>query len=67
MNTNGNLKKIGDVDVPMDYKVNFRNNFPQQIQLLQIRRNNRSSFSFNIIIWNLCKDVVRLILILLNF
>ena len=50
----------------MDYKVNFRNNFPQQIQLIQLRRNNRSSFSFYIIIWNLCKDVT-LILILLKF
>ena len=52
---------------PMDYKVNFRNNFSKQIQLLQLRRNKRSSFLFYIIIWNLCNEDVTLIQILRKF
>ena len=52
---------------PMDYKVNFRNNFSKQIQMLQLRRNKRSSFLFYIIIWNLCNEDVILIQILRKF
>lgn len=52
---------------PMDYKVNFRNNFSKQIQMLQLRRNKRSSFLFYIIIWNLCNEDVTLIQILRKF
>ena len=51
----------------MDYKVNFRNNFSKQIQMLQLRRNKRSSFLFYIIIWNLCNEDVTLIQILRKF